>query len=435
MDMTGTDKHLVDIESHGTDDDPFTQLGRRAGAALRTPVDRTQLEKVVQRGQRVQKARVAAKLTGGAAVVIGTLVAITLLRTPDRAPVDTPPTSSAVTTTTTASEDGQTLLVLAGHNGLVQQVDYSAGGSRIITSSAGTTSELGVVRVWDAGTGDQIFEFAPGTGPLRFAISPDSEKLAVGDSAGTTTLLSASTGEVLRTFAGGNPVVFQSDSSVLVTTRGSWNTDTGTMILPFNSADEFVAISDDGTKVAIPVSSEGTIRVLDAASGIQLSSIATQMYPGAQIIFSPDGTALYGVNGPDGRDVHIWSVASGSELVSAHQDGIIFAFAIAPDGSEFLTGSRGSATLWDASTGKEIRALGNSTVYNAKFSPNGRWIVIVSDDGFSVFDRSSFELVLSAPFSTVGRDGFSEQLAFTPDSTRLVVGNGADPGVYALPVD
>lgn len=170
----------------------------------------------------------------------------------------------------------------------------------------------------------------------------------------------------MRTFAGGNPVVFQSDSSVLVTTRGSWNTDTGTMILPFNSADEFVAISDDGTKVAIPVSSEGTIRVLDAASGIQLSSIATQMYPGAQITFS---------------------------------------------------------------------ALGNSTVYNAKFSPNGRWIVIVSDDGFSVFDRSSFELVLSAPFSTVGRDGFSEQLAFTPDSTRLVVGNGADPGVYALPVD
>ena len=97
--MAGTDKHLVDDDNHIADDDPFTQLGRRAGAALRTPVDRTQLDKVVQRGRRVEKTRVAAKLVGGAAVIIGALVAITLVRSPARAPVDTPPPGQTTTTT------------------------------------------------------------------------------------------------------------------------------------------------------------------------------------------------------------------------------------------------------------------------------------------------------------------------------------------------
>ena len=89
--MADTDVDPVDDGDSIVDDDPFTQLGRRAGAALRTPVGRAHLEQVLQRGHRVQKTRTAAKLVGGVAVIMGVLAAITVGRTAEHSPVDTPP--------------------------------------------------------------------------------------------------------------------------------------------------------------------------------------------------------------------------------------------------------------------------------------------------------------------------------------------------------
>jgi WD40 repeat protein/class 3 adenylate cyclase len=76
---------------------------------------------------------------------------------------------------------GQKLFDLSGHTGSVRHIEYSPDGTRIATASAD-----GTARLWDAATGVEQFALTGQTGQVTgLAFSPDGARLATGSRDGT----------------------------------------------------------------------------------------------------------------------------------------------------------------------------------------------------------------------------------------------------------
>jgi WD40 repeat protein len=116
----------------------------------------------------------------------------------------------------TASDDGTVKLfdvaaareahTLKGHAGGVTCVAVSpdgkwiASGNTHVTPDGGILGTPGDVRVWDAGTGAEVFRFTGHKGPIgAVAFSPDGARVASGDRNGIVTLWEARTGAVVGT--------------------------------------------------------------------------------------------------------------------------------------------------------------------------------------------------------------------------------------------
>ena len=126
-------------------------------------------------------------------------------------------------------------------------------------------------------------------------------------------------------------------------------------------ADEVTAVvfSPDGKRVASG-SSDETIRIWDVASA-DPDTVAIQGRSGP-VSLSPDGKRFVGINGDH---VKVWDVSSGKDLVTLDvYPGLLVhvQFLFSPDGKRIaglisgLSGD-GSIRLWDASSGKFLRAL------------------------------------------------------------------------------
>jgi len=106
---------------------------------------------------------------------------------------------------------------------------------------------------------------------------------------------------------------------------------------------------------------------------------------------------------------------------------------LSPDGSLAVFSHRdGAVTLWSTATGEQVRALRHHAGLAswAAFSPDGRWIASVGDDGNIFVTRvaTGAQRTLSRPAGSV------TGLAFSPDSTLLATG-GADGEVRLWQVD
>ena len=76
---------------------------------------------------------------------------------------------------------GQKLFDLSGHTGSVRHLAYSPDGTRIATASVD-----GTTRLWDAATGAEQFALTGHTGQVTgLAFSPDGARLATGSRDGT----------------------------------------------------------------------------------------------------------------------------------------------------------------------------------------------------------------------------------------------------------
>ena len=264
--------------------------------------------------------------------------------------------------------DAQTeepLATLSGHTGDVLGIAYSPDGQRIATGG-----DDGTARVWDAATGKSLLTLG-GHSVWQVAFTPDGDRLLTGGADGTARLW-----------------------DIGLTGGRDWLTVPGPA-----ARQGGVVFSPDGTTFAVPGQVAG-VTIRDVETGTKIMTLKGHDATVRRMAFSPDGTRLVGSAGSLGPDetrtAPVWDVTTGELVMTLRgHDGPTSAVAYSPDGRRIATGSFDrSVRLWDASSGKELRAVdAGGPAFALAFSPDGRYLV--SGDDFdkvlTVWDAETLE--------------------------------------------
>jgi WD40 repeat protein len=317
----------------------------------------------------------------------------------------------------TAQSHGLSLITADG--GAIYSMRLLPGDRQAVSGS-----EDGAVRLWNVADGTLQARF-----PLHrkavyaVRVAPDGRAVASGGRDGDLRMTDMASG----------------DSRVIL------NAPTGVMNIEFSHA---------GNLLAAPLG-DGTVHVLDPATGQEKTSIRTGQRSVYAAAFSADDSMLATGNA-DGT-VQIWRLPDGALLRVLHSNDVVWTVQFSPSASHLLTaGNDGLVRIWDAETGANLRELKGSglPVNIARFSPDGKRIAAAGQDGrIYIWDEQGLALatlrghndgVLDVDFdhtghvlASAGSDGTIRTWAvedelrlrtpvttavFDPDGTRIVSG-------------
>jgi len=268
------------------------------------------------------------------------------------------------------------LAVLRGHEDLVHSVAVSADGRYIASGS-----DDGTARIWDAGSGEHLhcLRAIEGNDNVRkVAFISDGHRLAAGS------------------FSAGS---FSTRSSSVVRI---WDAQTGELLQSI-SCGATMAISPDGRLVAGPCEQrslgvgKGPVGVWALETGVQLLYL--------EMLDIPDGYMGYVPGGGGGIQCVAFSPDSKRIVI------------VCPDRS---------VCVRDAQTGEEsVRFDGprdtSVPVWDAVFSPCGRYIACASNVGVRVWDVEAKNEVRCLR-SNHARQGAFMSVAFSPDGRHVAAG-------------
>lgn len=209
---------------------------------------------------------------------------------------------------------GALLQTLEGHAEEIKSVAFSPNGQKLASGS-----QDGTVRVWDTASGVHLQTIDHQCGVQSIAFSPLGQKLASGSQDG------------LRI----------------------WDVASGSLIQTFEGSDiKSLAFSPDGQVLAS--SCDNMIHVRDAVSGNVLHKFQASYV--LSVAFSPNEQKLACTSGPSWGPIHVWDIASGSEL--QRREGSFTSVIFSPDGQKLISGSIGNTIrIWDAGSGLPLKTL------------------------------------------------------------------------------
>jgi WD40 repeat protein len=209
-----------------------------------------------------------------------------------------------------------------------------------------------------------------------------------------------------------------------------------------------IVFSPDSRQLA-SASRDATARIWDMAKGQPARTIKGHQGDVWGVAFSPDGGRLAGCDqgwwdpaAQRYRDqgVKLWDAATGKELRAWKEPNTYFrALAFSPDGQWLAGGGlvrdeansrtlRVETKLWETATGEEVRTIPSVSVF--AFSPNGRWFAAIErDTAVRVWDTATWREVRTLP--PVARS--SGRLSFSPDSRRLACAAGESLKLWDVP--
>ena len=197
---------------------------------------------------------------------------------------------------------------------------------------------------------------------------------------------------------------------------------------PLGPDPKRVTFSQDG-RVALITGDEPMPHLADLATGKERHVLKGAGSASRSAALSPDGRSA-AVGFEDGV-IRLWDVATGAErrTFEGHTDQV-FALAFAPDGRRIASGASVTdpvARIWDTATGQvRARLEGNArAVYAVTFSRDGRSVLTGGEDGsVRLFDAATGRQVRA--FETES-DAHVRAVAFLPDRRRaLSAGDGLD---------
>ncbi len=189
----------------------------------------------------------------------------------------------------------------------------------------------------------------------------------------------------------------------------------------FKESVAAVALSADGKRLATG-STEGTVRLWDAATGRERATLRRKHGGALRLAFANDGTTLAA---SDGGRVHLWDVSRGALRRTLGQVGEpVRCLAFSADGRWLATAKGTSIHLWDLGPGKGPAALAGHAGHVAAlaFTRDGKTLASAGWDGTVKLwhVRTGQELL-----TLEGHAGKVHCLAFSPDG-RLLASGGED---------
>lgn len=342
-------------------------------------------------------------------------------------------------------ETGKIIQSFKAHYNFDRSLAFSPDGKHIVSASntaicirsAGSIAKTIIPE-------EQPIEFYP------VAFSPDGKRIVslTGDT--TIFIIDVETDRIVRKLDGHKDAVlsaiFSPDGKHIVSasedkTVKIWNTETWKCIRTLNGHKDAVlsaSFSPDGRRI-VSTSADSTIRTWNAENGKELMKVKGHSGVVYSATFSPDGRLI--VSRSEDRTTKVWDAITGSEIVSFEGPDDCYSFdethsatftlneecIVAPsnneetvnvwdiktgkiihtlkgniwwvypivytsEGERVVTTYGETVRVWDLETGAEIQRFQknpgeHSDLLYAVFSPNGRQILSVDDDGtFCIWD-------------------------------------------------
>jgi WD40 repeat protein len=315
-----------------------------------------------------------------------------------------------------------------------------------------TLSGTGSFEVWDLLEREMRFTVAAHEEPIdRLLWSPTGELIATASSKGhQTRVWDAGSGDFVTEFAFGGSGVYMdvltwgpSGSRLLSTTDGLghweiWDARSGeSRVTPSASMDDLTSLVwNPGGDLIAAGNGDGVLQLWDAASG-ELQ--ATSVRPDEAILalhWSPDGTRL--VANDEFEDASWWETAVRADTQVLEEDGTTpNCLAFSPVGDRLLVGT-GSGTIreLDSMSFQATRVISPSTddgssVSALTWNPGGtRFASLTSAGQVQVWDARTFEPIWSVDVDHARR---LEGLEWSPDGTRLALDGRSIDGELLQP--
>jgi eukaryotic-like serine/threonine-protein kinase len=205
-----------------------------------------------------------------------------------------------------------------------RSVAYSRDGQRLVTGG-----DDGVVRIWDANNGKELFALTGHQGSvLSVVFSTDGKRIASASADRTIKIWDAPSGTEVRTLTGHTGRV----NSVAFSPDGRW--------LASGAAGQTDADEDN-----VP---EGELKVWDANTGELRHDLWGHSAVVNVVLFSPDGERL--VSGSNDQTVKIWEPVFGHEVLTLRgHTGSVHGLTFSPDGHVLVSiGTDQAVRIWSA---------------------------------------------------------------------------------------
>ena len=324
-----------------------------------------------------------------------------------------------------------------GHESYVIALDFSPDGELLATGSWDRTA-----RLWYADNRLTETKFSgQNVGVYSLSFSPDSGRLAAGSPEAVVIDLTANTREKYPVFGADELVAFSPDGTKLAMIGKGGpliirEAGTGKILQSILAHREPVwslAFSPDSRSVATG-GADNTARLWDVATGQEIRRFKGSGLTIRALAFSPDGKWLAGCchsKGPSpATDLRVWDLASGRLVahLESGQDGFhtdnVEDVAFTPDGKFAVTGGHDrTARVWNtANWSLEAVLKGHQEViYGLDISPDGRTLATASWDGsVKLWSLRNPQLLLTLG----GHTGVVYSVAFSPDGRTLAAGSG-----------
>jgi WD40 repeat protein/class 3 adenylate cyclase/serine/threonine protein kinase len=305
---------------------------------------------------------------------------------------------------------GQRLAKLEGHKGLVNVAAFSDAGA------LATAGEDRTAIVWNTDTAAPLFAPLKHKDRVKLvAFDGKGRRLVTATADGTVRAFDARTGAPLTAgvrFEGGDEVLaFSPDARRYLVLKQE-----GTTAAEIHNSFVVVCDTDTGKPVSAPMRHQGKIH---------------------HAAFSHDGKLV--VTASNDHTARVWDAGSGEARTQEplrHENPVFYA-SFSPDDARVVTGSQDrTARVWDVATGRPLTPPmlheGPCIVRRAIFSPDGCFVATATD----YYAARIWDARNGQPVSGwLEHPKFIEQIAFTPDSRRLISLCERKLRVWNLPAD